>query len=45
VRRVAIGLVGAGTANVARSDSFGGSGLDANPPIENSLSPTVERRR
>jgi hypothetical protein len=45
VRRVAVGLEGGGTQNVARSDSFGGTGLDNNPPIENSLSPTIERRR
>jgi hypothetical protein len=46
VRRVAIGLEGAGgAANVARSDSFGGTSLDDNPPVENSLNPTVDRRR
>jgi hypothetical protein len=44
VRRVAIGLEGAGGA-VARSDSFGGTSLDDNPPVENSLNPTVDRRR
>jgi hypothetical protein len=46
VRRVAIGLEGSGGAeNVARSDSFGGTSLDDNPPVENSLNPTVDRRR
>jgi hypothetical protein len=45
VRRVAIGLEGSGTQNVARSDSFEGAGVDDNPPVENSSTPMVGRRR
>jgi hypothetical protein len=49
VRRVAIGMDGptaGGAQNVAQqNDAFGGTGLDDNPPVENSLNPTVDRRR
>jgi hypothetical protein len=52
VRRVAIGMEGSGAAggtpSVARNnvnDSFGGTRLESNPPVENSLNSAFDRGR